>query len=152
VTIKYVWRAIFLICLPVCNACANGLEVVELIDGREIKVQLFNSVPLSGSCSGWRWGAEGVCPTMQISEITIDVDGKEIFIPRSAYSDLAAPTKIKLLPGNRNRGFDLIISGGDAALAFQAILSFSFNRILQRKVFSMEFKDKAWEQTRYSFP
>jgi hypothetical protein len=89
---------------------------------------------------------------MQISEITIDVDGKEIFIPRSAYSDLAAPTKIKLLPGNRNRGFDLIISGGDGALAFQAILSFSFNRILQRKVFSMEFNDKAWEQTRYSFP
>lgn len=101
-------------------------------------------------CEGWRWGAEAECPKSALLDIAVNVDGDDVFVPRSAYADLGEPAIINLR-GNKN-SFYLDVKGGDAALAYVAVLHFSRGYIVGRKVFANEFKESAWETASYSFP
>lgn len=99
----------------------------------------------------YMWGGDETSPPKRIIKaITVLRNGKMIFIPLSAYADIGNPRKIFLekLPAH---GFRLIISGGDAAGSYTAILDFKKNEISRRKVVSGEFPKEVWEETTFSF-
>lgn len=110
-------------------------EVARLVDTR---------------CAGWRWGSEGECPRLAIVGLAVAVDGEDIFVPRSAFADLGSPRSVTLR--TRANSFDVIVEGGDAATSYTATLTFTQTALTRRKVFGNEFRQTAWDETKYSFP
>lgn len=101
-------------------------------------------------CAGWRWGAENECPSSALLGLTVAVEGKQIFVPRSAFADLGWPTKVVLRTSTSS--LDVVIKGGDAATAYTATLKFSRTELKRRRVAGGEFEKSTWEDTTYSFP
>ena len=77
------------------------------------------------------------------------IGNKKVFVPLSAYSDLANPSNL-VLKTNQN-SFNLIIYGGDAGCSYKAELLFENSYIKARKVSHEEFPDEVWEKTEYHF-
>jgi len=104
---------------------------------------------------GWVWGSNQECPQKVIATLAVKVDKKTIFVPVSAYGDLADLRSIAIKP-TRN-GFEVDIIGGDAGTSYDAILQFDrgstagLTVLRTRIVRSGEFPDDAWEETRYHF-
>jgi hypothetical protein len=98
--------------------------------------------------SGYRWGTE-TRPQSIITKIEITVGKDTLFVPLSAYADLANPTSILL--DTSGKAFRLFITGGDASAAYEAILIFSRASVSKRRVANQVFPDSAWEQTTYSY-
>lgn len=99
----------------------------------------------------YMWGGDETSPPKRvIKAITVFRSGQMIFMPLSAYVDLGNPREISLekLPAH---GFRLILSGGDAAGSYKAILDFKKSDISRRKVISGEFPKEVWEETTFSF-
>jgi hypothetical protein len=117
--------------------------------GADITVRLEVGAP-PASCAGWRWGAEGECPRAAVTGIEVAVGAEPLFVPRSAYADLGAPSNLEVRPGPAS--FDVVVHGGDAATAYAATLTFSRSTLQSRRVYNKSFRDSAWEETRYSFP
>lgn len=87
----------------------------------------------------YMWGGDETSPPKRIiTSITVLGNGQPMFVPLSAYADLGSPRRISLerLP---ERGFRLIVHGGDAAGSYTAMLDFNGNEISRRKVVSGEF-------------
>jgi hypothetical protein len=97
---------------------------------------------------GWRWGAEK-SPKYIIRKIEAWWGDEKVFIPLSAYFDLTNPHEVFLKKAGNQ--FHLTIKGGDAATSYEALLIFEKGNLLSKKVFSGEFPDEAWEETKYSF-
>lgn len=99
---------------------------------------------------GYRWGGEDVEPPQTlISQLIVVVDGQNVFVPLSAFSDLGNARRVEVKV--TRRGFDLVISGGDASASYRALLAFEKRKLARRKVQHGEFPDEAWEETRYKF-
>ena len=119
---------------------------------------LLESAPLEGGCSSaasWIWGSEQECPKWSIRRLEVKAKEK-VFIPISAFADLANVTSLKTEPFGS--GFRVRIMGGDAATAYEAVLEFDGPRkaddqpvLRKRTVRSGEFPDQVWEETTYSF-
>lgn len=101
--------------------------------------------------TGLRWGVidEDEKSFSVISNIKILIRNRKLFVPLSAYNDLANPYEI-LLRTNQN-SFTLIIDGGDAGSSYFAELYFVNSQIKHRKVYHKGFPDELWEKTEYSF-
>lgn len=97
---------------------------------------------------GW-WGTELLKPRFLITEVEIFVNKDKIFVPLSAYCDLANPQKLSL--DTTEKDFLLSIYGGETATAYKAELRFNKLSFQKRKVFHREFPQEAWEETVYSF-
>lgn len=115
----------------------------------EIIVKVAEYSPCSNYSLGLRWGFESTIPKTLVSEIQVMVAKQKLFIPFSAYSDLANPVSYYLETGAEI--FQLIIKGGDAASSYKAELSFRNGQLWRRKVIHGEFPEEAWEETIYSF-
>ena len=104
---------------------------------------------------GWMWGSEQECPRKMISTLTVKMDKKVIFVPVSAYGDLANVRSISIKP--IRGGFEVDFAGGDAATSYHSALQFErgstpeLTVLRTRIVRSGEFPDEAWEETRYHF-
>lgn len=99
----------------------------------------------------YMWGGDETSPPKKIIKaITVFRNGQNFFIPLSAYADLGNPSKISLLKLPAH-GFRLLISGGDAAGSYSAMLDFKSNEISRRRVVSGEFPEEVWEETTFSF-
>jgi hypothetical protein len=99
----------------------------------------------------YMWGGDETSPPKKIIKAIAALrNGQAVFVPLSAYADLGNPRKLSLekLPAN---GFRLIVSGGDAAGSYKAMLDFKKNEISRRKVVSGEFPKEVWEETTFSF-
>jgi hypothetical protein len=103
----------------------------------------------------WSWGADQQCPRSAVSLLTVECESKSVFIPVSAYADLAAVSSVKLLQASH--GFKLEIRGGDAASSYNAVLEFVWNQktslaqLRRRVVRNNEFPDEAYEATDYKY-
>jgi hypothetical protein len=86
-------------------------------------------------------------PCVLTGWISILVNENEIFIPRSAYSDLGDITSAEVSP-NGNL-FVLTIKGGDASESYIARLVFDKERVLERRLYSGEDPQHATEVSRY---
>jgi hypothetical protein len=103
----------------------------------------------------WVWGSDQECPRTVIAALTVGLGEQVIFVPVSAYGDLA---NLRSIAAHETAdGFEVHFSGGDAASAYNATLDFQrdagvgFPVLRARKVRSGEFPTEAWEETRYRF-
>lgn len=99
---------------------------------------------------GFRWGGEdATAPPTLIASIVVRSGTDKLFVPLSAYSDLGDPRRISLKP--TAAGFELAIAGGDAGVAYNAVLVFEKGWLTRRRVAHGEFPDEAWEETQYAY-
>lgn len=120
-------------------------------DGSSIVVSVSTKkyYPKFPYTKGFRWGVELQAPKSLVTSLSVEIGGKEIFVPLSVYADLTNPRE--LLLENAGSNILIIIYGGDAAASYKAVLKFTTERIQSKKVSSLEFPDESWEETVYSF-
>jgi len=124
----------------------------QLTDGTTVKAELrtIKVTPKYPYKHAFMWGGdETAVPKTVITAIDVRIGSEKIFVPLSAYSDLGDPHQTSL--ENMEHGFKLIITGGDAAVSYKAVLVFDKENIQRRKVTHGEFPDEVWEETVYSF-
>lgn len=124
----------------------------RLSDGTSIKVKVQKINRPSGYPykDALMWGSDlpSLPPTV-ITKMEVQIGKDKTFIPLSAYSDLGDPGHVLL--EKADRGFKLVITGGDAAGSYKAVLVFDRENIKRRKVMHGEFPDEVWQETVYSF-
>jgi hypothetical protein len=86
-------------------------------------------------------------PCVLTGRISILVNESEIFIPRSAYSDLGDISSVEVSPSGNV--FTLTVKGGDASESYIARLVFDKERVLERRLYSGEDPQHATEVSRY---
>lgn len=136
---------------PVFLNDGHAEVAMELKGGKKFFIVVFSSKPnLSAYGSPSLWGAEQGRPASVIVKLDVRIDKQKIYIPFSAFADLANPTNIALAQSGND--VVLLVNGGDGADAYTAELVFQQGRYLKRRrVVNGSFPDKAWEETRYSF-
>ncbi len=97
-----------------------------------------------------RWGSDWDNPRTVIAGIKMWFDGRKVIVPLSSYTDLSNPD-LAYFEATKS-GYRLVISGGDAATAYDATIDFSDHKASKRVVRSGEFPNEAWEMTTYSKP
>lgn len=106
-------------------------------------------LPSTQHSSGWMWGADTSNAGVSVLDVAAKIGKESVFVPLSAYSDLANPSEIALV--EQGKIHVLIIKGGDASTAYKASLSFKDGNIFARRVESGEFPDEVHEETTYHF-
>jgi hypothetical protein len=144
-----------------CSICCA--ESTKLIDGVaqinshtknkeliKITVNTTKYSPKYPYQDGLLWGADlDVKPGSFISRIKIMIEKEQVYVPLSAYCDLAEPKMIELKT-NLN-SFSLIIYGGCTATSYKCELFFQNLTIKFKKIALGEFPDEVWEKIEYSF-
>ena len=82
-----------------------------------------------------------------IKNIEILVNGKKLFVPRSAYLDIDNANEVEVVFIN-NEGV-LNIYGGDAAESYKLQVFFNSKRVTRRVVYDCELPDEPLEETKY---
>jgi hypothetical protein len=121
-------------------------------DGHAIiaSVRTTGYTPTWPHSSGFRWGAERTTTIRSmVTSIGVQVGHDEVFLPLSAYADLANPREAFLETAENE--YRLIIVGGEASTSYRAALVFEGRYIKRRKVSHGAFPESAWEETVYSF-
>lgn len=130
----------------------NGVaSISKRVSGDDFKVTVKTS-KATGSLfkEGFRWGGEdAMVPPTLITSIVVQNGANKIFVPLSAYSDLGDPRRISLK--SSAAGVELAIAGGDAGVAYNAVLVFEKGWLTRRRVANGEFPEQAWEETRYAY-
>jgi hypothetical protein len=88
-------------------------------------------------------------PCSLVDNVTISINDKPLFIPRSVFSDLADLNTASLK--NSQRGIVLTFIAGDASEAYVVEITFNAKQVLQRKLFDAEFPANVWQETVYTF-
>jgi hypothetical protein len=139
---------------------ANGAEFIKdviklsdsLTDGTPVKIEV-RKVKISSRYPyphAFIWGGDELdMPKTVITALDILSGTEKIYVPLSAYSDLGDPNQVSL--ERTQKGFQIIIQGGEAASSYKAVLVFNHENIKRRKVIHGEFPDEVWEETTYSF-
>lgn len=125
--------------------------ITKHVAGDDLKVTVKTSKTADGLFKeGFRWGGEdAMAPPTLITSIVVRSGTDKLFVPLSAYSDLGDPRRISLKPSAN--GFELAIAGGDAGVAYNAVLVFEDGWLTRRRVAHGEFPDEAWEETKYTY-
>ena len=136
----------------VATEFTNGTAQVErtLPDGRVVKATVTSRAYTQGTLYEaplW-WGAETAPPRSVVSNVQVEVGDHVYFIPLSAFADLANPTDVTI---SFDDSVQIVIRGGEASTAYEAVLYFGDNTISKRRVFHREFPEDTWEATEYSF-
>ncbi|HEX4181725.1 MAG TPA: hypothetical protein VHY34_00510 [Caulobacteraceae bacterium] len=76
-------------------------------------------------------------PCLLVDSLVISVGAHEVFVPRSAFGDLADIWTVNLHPVTRDR-FGLTLVGGDASAAYEAEIVFDRHRVRERKITDSE--------------
>jgi hypothetical protein len=94
---------------------------------------------------GSRWGIDGGFPIAYVSRFQLIVDGNELTIPRKLFEDLSHVYRVKI--NEVKRIIHVVISGGNAAGAFDAEYLFKIPKEIERIVRMGEMPKYVWEQT-----
>lgn len=86
-------------------------------------------------------------PCSVVDFIGITVNGVRLFVPRSAFADLADLNLGKIEASKM--GWVLTLTGGDASESYVVKIEFDTNGVNKRTVFSAMAPDKPVEQTNY---
>lgn len=149
-----------IIWLSIISTSVSGAEFFQdiaklsdyLIDGTPVTIEMRTTklTPQYPYKDPFMWGGDEVLrPKTVIINLDVRVGKEKKVIPLSAYRDLGDPYKILL--EITQKGFHIIIRGGDAATSYKAVLDFEGEHIKRRKVSHGEFPDEVWEETEYSF-
>ena len=86
-------------------------------------------------------------PCSLLIRIDISVNGKKLFIPRSAYLDLADIHHATIVENETY--MTILFRGGDASESYIAKIDFNENRVLKRSIASGLIPEKLLESTQY---
>src|SRR5712691_6916897 len=93
--------------------------------GNRVSVVIRAAVPSPSfpPYGGYRWGSEMRRPESIVTALEISVGKDTVFVPLSAYSDLTNPQSILL--ETEGRSYRVSILGGDASVAYEAVVVFT---------------------------
>jgi hypothetical protein len=86
-------------------------------------------------------------PCSIVDRLAILVNGTQLFVPRSAFCDLADVNKAKIEVGEK--GAILRLEGGDGAEAFIVKVEFDKTRVRRRTIAAGESADQLLQETNY---
>jgi hypothetical protein len=86
-------------------------------------------------------------PCSVVDEISVTINGKPLFVPRSVYCDLADLGSASLKASGR--GWSLTLVGGDASESYQLVVDFSSQSINHRTLTALEAGEKTQETNYY---
>jgi hypothetical protein len=152
---SYISEVFLLLMLSISLAYASSakheeLKSEKLINEYRVQATVRIAKPVISIKESWSWGIEGKLPKTSILQLIVVVDKKPLFIPMSAFVDLANPKQ--LLIESKDDGFIVTIKGGETSTAYTAQLFFNKGSIVSKKIFNEEFPDDSWEEIKYSFP
>ena len=98
---------------------------------------------LESSCTYSRY------PCSVVDIVEISVNGKSLFVPRSAFCSFADLNSIELHQRTRQE-FILTLTGGDASESYVGKITFSRERVIRRNVASNLAPDDVLEETHYN--
>lgn len=118
----------------------------------EIKIQKTKLPPNYPYKNAILWGGHGdskgpILPKTIITAIDVKINGKKVFVPLSAYSDLG--NVIYMSFRGTEHGFRIIIEGGTEASGYDAVLEFNKRHIVRREVVLGCFPSEYGEETVY---
>jgi hypothetical protein len=129
------------------------LEIQKSWPGRETFVVILE--PAKWTTASYKapslWGAWGTEPETVIGRLVVKRGDRELFVPFSAYSDLANITSVRV----RESGSDVAVDffGGTGGEAYQVTFVFLKSEYLRsRNVFLRRMPKDVWEETKYSRP
>lgn len=154
----------FLFCLLVLeifsvfpsNATEKGIALftkadttVSLVEGCSRVKVTFHPIRISDAAIA---KSEGGCSSNGaerafLKSVEISVNDRALFVPRSAYADLADLREATVRKDGK--AFILTLSGGDAADSYYAQIFFDGKGVNRKKLFSSLDPDKPTEETRY---
>lgn len=108
--------------------------------GKNVNIQVRGAVVDIGSPSSERpQHVENSCtyskfPCIAVTSIEIEVDGNELFVPRSVFADLSDITDIQL--GASGKQMLLTLKGGDASEGYAVKVLFSKDQVVKRRLYS----------------
>lgn len=82
-------------------------------------------------------------------KLSVALNGKEIFVPLSAYVDLGDPRALSVEVNGDE--FVIKIAGGETGESYIASITVRDGWIASRRVSSRTFPQEAWEETRYKY-
>ena len=86
-------------------------------------------------------------PCSAVDEVGITVAGEPLFVPRSAFADLADINNAKL--ATEHEKYLLILVGGDASESYVVKIEFDRKHITYRSLTSGEFPERLLQETYY---
>jgi hypothetical protein len=116
-----------------------------------VRVETLSGKPCPFSAVSYIWGVEMECPPSYIRELVVRRSGVNVFVPLSAFGDLANPTKVSVLLRGSPELTHIIVEGGDAATAYVATIKLKGKFIVGREVRSKQFPEDAKELTTYNW-
>ena len=148
------------ICGAVCLARAGGtissgaavIRKHATIHGTRIEVAVHllsegSTIPYKGGF----WGAEDVQPHRVIQRlIATPADGLQLYMPLSAFADLADPDSVVFAKAANDSTFAFTLCGGRAPRKYRATLTCNQSRVLFRRVVDVRDPEDFWEETRFS--
>lgn len=121
-----------------------------LIDGKPIEIQ-FQTFIAKKSDPWFPLKLDYYDELSFIQNLSISVQGKTIWVPRSSYADLFNASVASIT--SENGMFVLSITGADASDSYLVHIYFGPQRVVRRAVYGLEGSPKKpTEETRYSKP
>lgn len=103
----------------------------------------------AGQGNSWTWwGGFDAGQTNIVSSVKILFGKKPVYVPRSAYADLANVRKLGIR--KLAKGCLIQMAGGDADSSFKATYTVVADRLVKRHVESGEFPEQNHEETTYT--
>lgn len=155
---KMIWITLF-VCCQFCFAQSRGSKVapsgettISAALGKTKVEALFrtSTVQISGTEEKNRRFAQCTysrIPCILTEQVRVLIDGGEVFIPRSAYSDLGDISTAEWSTSDGRKM--LTIHGGDASESYIAKLLFGKGRLSERRLYSGEDAEHPLEVSHY---
>jgi hypothetical protein len=109
----------------------------------KVKMTQVDEQPASGAY----WGAFKEASNTYVDDLSIWVDGQEIYEPMASYSDLSNVNSMTVEASGD--GLVINIKGGEATTAYTAQIVVSDNQLIKRIVRDGEFPDQNWEKSQF---
>jgi hypothetical protein len=122
----------------------------ELLSGARFSVRVAESfyqpAPEELPDDGGRWGIDGGFPRSLCSLFEVEINGRNVDIPRKLHQDLSHLTRVEV--SEQAGDVVVLVQGGDAAGSFEARFVFREFEV-ERVVRAGESPNSAWERTTY---
>lgn len=124
----------------------SPMKLTRIIAGKKITVTA-ETLRVNKGTPGFPRIEEATDHVAILKEITINVDGASVFVPRSVYADLLDPRDLSL--HYEKPYFVLEIVGADGAEAYKMRAFFNSTAVKRRLIYSLLTPDEISEDTRY---
>jgi len=137
--------------LRVALASEDTVEIQVITE--EFEADSFPFTTRIGRYVWTGWGSQFAPPSRYISSLSITVSGRAVWVPLSAFSDLANARQLQFEETTVEESqvtFRVILSGGSKAATYTAVLDFNKGALERRSVWADAFPMEEREVTVYT--